>query len=55
MILAWASPFNDLPESTTKLFKLISYADHTTFLINLNKQNMSSRQILETKINSQMN
>ena len=44
---------NDLPEST-KLFKLISYADDTTFLINLNKQDMSNRQILETKINSEM-
>ena len=44
---------NDLPEST-KLFELISYADDTTFLINLNKQDMSNRQILETKINSEM-
>ena len=44
---------NDLPEST-KLFKLISNADDTTFLINLNKQDMSNRQILETKINSEM-
>ena len=44
---------NDLPEST-KLFKLISYADDATFLIILNKQDMSNRQILETKINSEM-
>ena len=28
---------NDLPEST-KLFKLISYANYTTFLINLKKK-----------------
>ena len=39
---------NNLPEST-KLLKLISYADDTTFLINLNKQDMSNRQILEKK------
>ena len=44
---------NNLPEST-KLFKLISYADDTTFLINLNKQDMSNRQILEKKINFEM-
>ena len=30
---------NDLPEST-KLFKFISYADDTTFLNNLNKQDI---------------
>ena len=33
---------NDLAEST-KLFKLIAYADDTIFLINLNKQDMSNR------------
>ena len=44
---------NDLPEST-KLFKLISYADDTTFLNNLNKQGMSNGQILESKINFEM-
>ena len=27
---------------STKLFKLISYADDTTFLINLNKQDKSN-------------
>ena len=36
------------------MFKLISYADDTTFLININKQDMSNRKILETKINSEM-